>query len=368
LLRLQNPIRGYAWGSHDYIAKVQGRPVPTAEPEAELWVGAHPDSPSTVDSQPLDKLIESAPEQYLGAEAVTRFGVRLPFLTKILAAQRPLSMQAHPDAAQAAAGFAHEERTGAAERNYVDPYHKPEMVVALEEFEALCGFRSPSESAVVLAGLGVRALEPVTAALRSGSLRDAVEKLYALPDPAAVAGAVATAHPLAGRLASFHPHDIGVVLALLLNHKVLRPGEAVWMPARTLHAYIRGAGVEAMAASDNVLRGGLTPKHKDVAELLRVLRFEPSPMPELMPETVVPGVITWPVPVPDFRFFRVTVSGAPIAFDPSGPRTALCVTGSATVADAGGSVTLRSGESAFGQAGAGPLTFTGDATLYLTSL
>ncbi|HZM75441.1 MAG TPA: mannose-6-phosphate isomerase, class I [Candidatus Limnocylindrales bacterium] len=373
MLPLQTIIRGYPWGSHEFIAKVQGRPAPTDEPEAELWIGAHPDSPSTIDSQPLDKLIKASPVRFLGEQAFQRFGPRLPYLMKLLAAQEPLSVQAHPDSAQARAGFMAEEAAGvpkgSTERSYADPFHKPELLVALEDFEALCGFRPLDESAAALAALGVPELDPVVRHLTSGSLRDALGYLLNLKESAVER--VAANDPLASRLAGFCPGDPGVMVALLLNHRRLRAGEAVWMPARTLHAYIQGAGVEIMAASDNVLRGGLTRKHVNVPELLRVLRFEPAPIPVVRAEPVADGVVTWPVPVPDFRLFRVTVTDAPVTLDPAGPRTVFCLTGTATVRDNEGGVRVAGGESAFGLAGAGPLTFTADgapAVLFVASL
>lgn len=373
---LQTIIRGYPWGSHEFIAKVQGRSAPTDEPEAELWIGAHPDSPSTYDSQPLDKLIEAAPEQFLGERTVERFGPRLPYLMKLLAARQPLSVQAHPDSAQAHAGFAAEEAAGIPKgspgRNYADPFHKPELLVALEDFDALCGFRPLDEATAALAALPVPELEPVVRMLASGSLRDALRTLLEMPE--SVAERVAAHDPLAARLARFYPGDPGVIVALLLNRTTLRPGEAVWMPARTLHAYVEGAGVEIMAASDNVLRGGLTSKHVDVTELLRVLNFEPAPIPVIAAEPVTGGVVTWPAPVPDFRLYRVTVTGSSITFDPAGPRTVLCLTGPAGVSDNAGGVTLSGGESAFGLAGSGPLTFSaesgsgGSAVIFVASL
>lgn len=371
---LQTIIRGYPWGSHEVIAKVQGRPAPTDEPEAELWIGAHPDSPSTIDSQPLDKLIEASPVRFLGEQAVQRFGPRLPYLMKLLAAQQPLSVQAHPDAAQADAGFLAEEAAGIAkaspERNYADPFHKPELLVALDDFEALCGFRPLDEAAAALAAPRVPELDPVVEMLTSGSLREALGYLLKMPE--SVIARVAANDPLAARLAGFYPADPGVLVALLLNHRTLRAGEAVWMPARTLHAYIAGAGVEIMAASDNVLRGGLTRKHVDVPELLRVLNFEPTPIPIVSAEKLADGVVTWPVPVPDFRLYRVDVTGVPVTLDPAGPRTVLCLTGAAMVSDNECGVTLSGGESAFGLAGQGPLTFTaargGSAVLFVASL
>lgn len=376
MLPLQTIIRGYPWGSHEVIARVQGRPVPTDEPEAELWIGAHPDSPSTIDSQPLDKLIEAAPRQYLGERAVQRFGSRLPYLMKLLAARQPLSVQAHPDSAQAYAGFTAEEAAGVGkgspERSYHDPFHKPELLVALEDFDALCGFRPPAEAAAALAALGIPELEPVVTMLLAGDLRGSLGTLLMAEEK--LVERVAAHDPLAARLARFYPGDPGVVVALLLNHRTLRAGEAVWMPARTLHAYLEGAGIEIMAASDNVLRGGLTRKHVDVPELLRVLNFEPAPVPVISPERVADGVVTWPVPVPDFRLYRVTVTGAPVTLDPDGPRAVFCLTGSASVRDNDGAVTLSGGESAFGLAGGGPLTFAAqaragdDVVLFVASL
>ena len=363
MLPLQTIIRGYPWGSHEFIAKVQGRTAPTDEPEAELWIGAHPDSPSTVDSQPLDKLIEASPELFLGERTVQRFGPRLPYLMKLLAAQQPLSVQAHPDAAQARAGFMAEEAAGvpkgSPERSYADPFHKPELLVALEDFDALCGFRPLDEAAGALGALGIPELDPVVRMLSAGDLRGALGTLLASKEE--VVERVAAHDPLAAKLARFYPGDPGVIVALLLNRRTLPAGEAVWMPARTLHAYIEGAGVEIMAASDNVLRGGLTRKHVDVPELLRVLNFEPSPVPILCAERVCDGVVTWPVPVPDFRLYRVAVTGAPVTLDPAGPRTVFCLTGPASVRDNDGAVTLSGGESAFGLAGSGPLTFAAEA-------
>ncbi len=367
MYRLQSQIRGYPWGSRDFIAKVQGRPYPTPGPEAELWIGAHPDSPSAVDGAgTLDRLIATAPDTFLGAGAVAQFGPRLPYLMKLLAAQEPLSLQAHPDAEQARHGFA------ASHPCYVDAFHKPELMLALEEFEALCGFRPPAESARLLGALGVTSLTPVIDALAAGDLRHAVSTLLGWPEAERVGlvAAVAQRHALAGQLAGYYPQDMGVIVALLLNHVVLQPGEAIWMPAGTLHAYVRGAGVEIMASSDNVLRGGLTRKHIDVAELLRVLRFEPMQIPLAQAIEVADGVSTWPVPVPDFRLTRLSLAGRvhTVELDAAGPRTVLCLSGEVDVADKRGAVGLTGGESAFSPADGGPMTFDGSGEIYLASL
>ncbi|MGR6317379.1 mannose-6-phosphate isomerase, class I [Micromonospora soli] len=376
---LQGRIRDYAWGSRTAIAELQGRPVPSAGPEAELWLGAHPGAPATVDrdGSPVDltDLLLAEPAHWLGERLVGRFGTRLPFLLKVLAADAPLSLQAHPDADQARAGYAADvDRV-----NYVDPYHKPELLVALSEFEALCGFRDPAVSAAALAAFGVPALEPVVAALRAGpaGLREAVRLLLSWPE-AERAGLVAgvlsadAAGPeavLARALAVDYPGDPGVLVALLLHHVRLAPGEAIWMPAGNLHAYLRGTGVEIMAASDNVLRGGLTPKRIDVDELLRVLRFEVLDEPVVRAVPVAPGVVTWPVPIEDFALHRVEVTpgGPEVRLALPGPRVVLCRAGQLTVDDGVGTVTLGPGQAAVGTAAGGALVFGGAGEAYVAT-
>ncbi|MFY1690229.1 mannose-6-phosphate isomerase, class I [Plantactinospora sp. WMMB782] len=385
---LHGRIRDYAWGSRTVLARLQGRPVPSDGPEAELWLGAHPGDPSTLDRDGAPRNLVDAfaedPGRWLGVDVIDRFGQRLPFLLKVLAPEAPLSLQAHPDAEQARAGYAAETTDPElTHRNYVDPYHKPEMLVAVSPFRALCGFRDPKLSADLLDAFGVPALAPVVAALRGGvdGLPAAVRALLSWPSSeraelvAAVlaaevgeqfAGSAELARDLAGR----YPADPGVLVALLLNHVSLAPGEAIWMPAGNLHAYLHGAGVEILAASDNVLRGGLTPKHVDVRELLRVLRFEVLADPVVSPVPVAPGVVTWPVPVDDFALHRVRLDGGvrSARLDLLGPRIALCLAGEVTVADAAGSTLLGQGGAAIGRADGGTVTVTGEGDLYLASV
>jgi len=381
---VEAPIRPYAWGSRSAIAGLQGRPVPTSEPEAELWLGAHPGAPAvlTESGTPLDRAVAADPEGLLGADVARRFDGRLPFLLKILAAEAPLSMQAHPDLAQARAGFAAEEAAGvplgAPNRTYADANHKPELLVAVgeEPFDALCGFRAPAESAEALGALRVAALGEIVDALRMSdpatALHSAVSYLVELPESvvAAVVSAAADrpGYELVGELARRYPTDPGVVLALLLNRVHLAPGEAVWMPAGNLHAYLRGVGVEIMAASDNVLRGGLTPKHVNVPELLRVLRYEVLADPVLRPTAVAPGVVTWPVPVDDFALHRATVDGVPVELPGDGPRIVLCLRGEATVDCGGAAVRLRGCDAAFVRPGPKPLTVSGTADVFQASV
>ena len=390
--RLRGAVRPYAWGSRTVLAQLQGRPSPSDELEAELWLGAHPGDPATLQEpgEPvsLAELIAHDPKGQLGAEVVDEFGVRLPYLMKVLAADAPLSLQAHPDAEYARAAFAAQEADPAAPRNYTDGFHKPEMLVALTPFDALCGFRAPDVSAAVLEELQVPALVPVVAELRTGvtGLRAAVRTLLTWPEgdrPGLVQAVVAAAsakpadHPyatsfvLAEDLAAHYPGDPGVLVALLLNQVRLAPGEAIWMPAGNLHAYLNGAGVEIMAASDNVLRGGLTPKRVDVDELLRVLRFEVLDEVVLPAADVAPGVVTWPVPAREFVLHRVQVdSDRPsVTLPVQGPRVVLCVRGAVAVVDAhGGEVTVPTGAAAFAAADDGTVTVTGTGEVFVASV
>jgi mannose-6-phosphate isomerase len=377
---LDAPIRGYAWGSRTAIAGLQGRPTPTEAPEAELWLGAHPGAPAVLadSGTPLDAAITADPVGLLGDDVAGEYGPRLPFLLKVLAAAEPLSLQAHPDPVQAAAGFAAEDAAGvprnAPHRTYVDAHHKPELLVAVEEFDALCGFRSPAGSADLLAALGVPALAEVVADLRrpdpADALRAAVTGLLRHASPGHLVAAVVEAaagrrgYELVGELAARYAADAGVVLALLLNRVRLRPGEAVWMPAGNLHAYLRGLGVEIMAASDNVLRGGLTPKHVNVPELLRVLRFEVLVDPVVRPVEVSPGVDTWPVPVRDFALFRAVPRGGSVELPGDGPRVVLCLRGEVTVDDGVAAVALRGGTAAFAAAGTKPVVVSGTGEVF----
>jgi mannose-6-phosphate isomerase len=388
---LVGTIRDYAWGSRTAIAQLQDRPVPSPGPEAELWLGAHPAAPATLirpdGPVSLADGIAEAPERMLGPAVAERFGPRLPYLLKVLAADAPLSLQAHPDADYARKAYAAEQAAGTLPRNYADPYAKPELLVAVTRFEALCGFRDPAASAELLAGLKVPALEPLVDRLAAGAeaLREVVTELLTWPEPGrpelvqAVAEAAAAAghgegssngaaeYAVAARLAAHYPGDVGVVVALLLNRVELEPGEAIWMPAGNLHAYLRGTGIEVMAASDNVLRGGLTPKHVDVAELLRVLRFESLADPKVTPVTLAPGLVTWPTPAAEFALYEVRPSGATVELAAPGPRTVICLSGMVTADDGDAPVTLRCGEAGFGPAAGRPLRVDGDGTAYVAT-
>jgi mannose-6-phosphate isomerase len=391
---LENPIREYAWGSRTAIAELQGRSAPTAAPEAELWMGAHPLAPSRVriDGHRVSLLewIERHPDAVLGARVRHRFAGRLPFLFKVLAVERPLSIQAHPDARQAREGFDREEALGigldAPERSYRDRSHKPELICALTPFDALRGFRPVAEIRAHLEALGAPSLDPERAHLagpEEGALRSFLGGLLAmepdrrarvLDEVAAAAPARAETEPALAaclRLREAHPHDIGVLAPLFLNAVRLEPGQAMFLPAGELHAYLHGVAIELMANSDNVLRGGLTAKHVDVPELLRVLRFRATRVEVLISEDG-DGEAHYRTPAEEFRLSRLAVAPpAPAARDRvRGVELLLCTAGAVEIAPAGPgpSLALTKGSSCVVPACVGGYRIRGAGTLYCASV
>ncbi|WP_371502491.1 mannose-6-phosphate isomerase, class I [Kitasatospora sp. NBC_00374] len=387
---LRNPVRAYAWGSTTAIPALTGS-GPSATPQAELWMGAHPSAPSCLDRadgpHPLDRLIADDAEGLLGATTVERFGPTLPFLFKILAAERALSLQVHPTGEQARAGFAAEEAAGipadAPHRTYRDPGHKPELICALGEFEALCGFRPAEGTARLLDELALPLLAPWAVALRH---RPAEEVLPALlrhilddvrlgpADLATVAealrrvadgdGPYAEACAAYARTAAQYPGDPGLVAALLLNHIRLRAGQALYLAAGVPHAYLRGTGVELMANSDNVLRCGLTAKHVDVAGLLAVTVFRTGE-PEILTAAPARDGIEerFPSPAAEFRLSRLRPTGTPARVDLPTPQILLCTVGRARLhAAADQGLDLRPGQAAYLRPFAGPVHLTGPDT------
>ncbi|MGA4540285.1 mannose-6-phosphate isomerase, class I [Uniformispora flossi] len=392
--RLANPVRVSTWGSTTAIPEILGV-APTGEPQAELWMGAHPGDPSHIDRgagpRSLADVIAAAPEAELGAAVAERFGARLPFLLKVLAAEQPLSLQVHPNPAQAAAGFADEEARrvplDAPYRNYGDASHKPELACALGDLEALCGFREVPGTVKLLDQLAVPELQPCIDALRGSpeaeGLRFAMTHALTLPDDrrAVVVGEVKAAclrvadtpSPFAAAcaavadLAHRHPADPGVVAALLLNHVRLADGEAVYFAAGLPHSYLRGVFVEILANSDNVLRCGLTDKHIDIAELLRVLEFRAGPVDVLKPVEGVDGEQAYPTPVPDFRLSRFVLdaAGPSRVLHAAAPQILLCTAGAAVLAPEGGpELRLARGESVYVPAGDPPIAVTGEGALF----
>jgi mannose-6-phosphate isomerase len=361
---LENPIQEYAWGSHTVLARFLDRPAPTENPQAELWIGAHPAAPSRLSSDAsLGELITGDPEAALGPESVAAFGPRLPFLLKVLAVAEPLSLQVHPDREQAERGFAAERRPeGDPARNYKDDWSKPEILCALTDFHALCGLRDPVESAESLSR--IPALSPVVDLLRAGDLCGAVERILTWPSPKEVVTEV-TAEPYAS-LATRHPGDMGVIVAMLLNEVRLLPGQALYVPPRRPHAYLSGTGIELMAGSDNVLRAGLTPKHVDVPELLSVTSFDPSPADVIEPERH-PGEEVYVTPAPEFRLSRLDAAQRPV-LPAAGPQLLLCADGEVHLRRDAEELDLRRGNAVFVEHQGGPIQVEGTGALYRASL
>lgn len=437
---ITNTPRDYAWGSRTAIAELLGRRA-SGGPEAELWLGAHPAWPSVVtDATPglagqrLDAVIATDPARFLGPRYTT-----LPFLLKVLAAEQPLSLQAHPDADQAKAGFARENEAGLAldapERNYRDASPKPELILAVSPtFEALAGFQHVSTLRLMLEELVVSTsgedraaisafaerlaagdpaatgstgsskhiaeegtpLEGTTVPPHSGegnSLHDTVAWLLRGGDDvdalvAAITRTAATApanssfgRELAtvGRLAELHPGDPGIVLSLLLNRISLPQGQALFLPAGNIHAYLEGVGIELMAASDNVLRGGLTGKHIDVDELLDVVVFQQNPMPRVQPDSPVPGVDVFRTDGDDFVLARIglgdaaavhgyTLAGPESAtFTLTGPAIALVVSGGLRISGATDATNVGRGDAVLITPDEGTVTFTGSGIAYVAT-
>lgn len=348
---IEGSVRSYAWGSRTALAELTGRPAPTDHPEAEIWFGAHPAAPSTVVSEDvtLDEFIAADPAAKVGAGYET-----LPFLLKLLAADKALSLQAHPTKEQAQEGFAAENAAGvpldAFQRNYKDDNHKPELVVALTKFHALAGFRPVSRTLQLLEALDVPELASYLSLLGSGDdaadLRGlfttwvSLPRDFVLPLIDAVVGRcrvllsdatgcsveewMRPSLETVVTLSTEYPGDAGIICSLLLNRVTLQPGEGLYLDAGQLHAYLGGVGVEIMANSDNVLRSGLTTKHIDVAELMRVLRCEPLADPRLAADE--DGV--YQTPAPEFSLRRMVRGDVR---EVSGPAIVLSVGAGVTV-------------------------------------
>jgi mannose-6-phosphate isomerase len=392
--RLTTAIQNYAWGSPTAIPSLLGVAA-DGTPVAEAWFGAHASAPSHcvgddgVPGVPMTEVIAADAAGVLGDGVEARFGAALPYLLKVIAAERPLSLQVHPHVEAARAGYALEEERGvprdAPHRNYRDRNHKPELVYALTKFEALCGFRAPRRAAELLDGLGSALAEDLRTTLASQPTAKGIEAAFTRllrpetrPSAAEVAEIVdaCAARLEAGspspradrtvvRLDAAYPGDPGVVTSLLLNPVTLQPGEALFVPAGGVHAYLKGLGVEIMASSDNVLRAGLTPKHVDVDELLRNVDYVAAPPIRIAPERFHGATRVYYAPVDDFEL-SVTgvVDGQTHPLPGRGPRILLCIEGRMVVSSRDdGELELTRGAAAFVPAADGPLTVHGAGTL-----
>lgn len=365
---LDGYVQNYAWGSTSLLPEFLGR-EPDDRPQAELWLGAHPVLPSRLRGVSLDQAIADHPHEYLGPNAPTDAD-SLPFLLKVMAVETPLSIQVHPSKSQAEAGFRAEEAAGisrhASNRNFRDANHKPEIICALTEFSLLCGFAGDGETRVRLRVIRDAASLDAQKTLDTIPLPDGTpnrrrEMLRAILstshlDMPEVTDAIRNVAPdlrlgHLGAIADHYPTDPGVLVAALMNHRVLQPEEAMFFAAGTTHAYLHGLGIELLANSDNVVRAGLTPKHIDIGELLRICNPEPSSA-ELVSPVRIGEVATWATACTDFELSQVNpgpTAPSVVGVD-AGPRIVLCTSGSVTLGAAPGtslSVTLSRGMAAW---------------------
>ncbi len=362
--RLKNPVQHYDWGTIDAIPRLLGIENPSRRPFAELWMGAHPKAPSTARTRegdiPLSDLIAYSPETALGPPIRRRFGSSLPFLFKVLSAALPLSIQAHPSRQKAEKGFERENLASipldAPERNYRDPNHKPEMVVALQEFEGLCGFRPMDQIVRLVRAALPREYRSIVGPLERNPGKVELSVLFyrfitfsenkkrdilyyterrikrALEvekdmEIRRVLGWVLT-------LMAIYPGDIGALAPFILNLFRLEPGQALYIRPGQIHAYFKGTVLEIMANSDNVLRGALTSKHVDVPELLSVLSFDPESLSPFEAVPVDDSVREYPSRAEDFRLDRILLAGGRSAGRRlPGPEILLCLDGSVEVSD-----------------------------------
>lgn len=369
------PISGaahhYDWGCPRTIPELLGE-QPDGSPFAELWFGAHPKSPSLLtDGTPLNEAVAAEPERLLGEDVRLTFGDELPFLVKLLAPAKALSLQVHPTKERAIAGFEAEEATGVPRdhplRNYPDRNHKPEMVFALTTFQALSGFRAPRRAIEMLEGLSSPLAERMRASLSrrdATAMHETFAQLLSADRPSAddVAALVAEVGARLDRVESpspridrtvvqlggWHPGDPGTAAVLLLNPVTLQPGEAMFVGAGNVHCYLAGLGLEVLANSDNVVRAGLTSKHVDAATLLEIVDTAAAPPVRLGPERVSPAVDVYYAPVDDFELaVATTLPGGTIRLPGRGPRIVVGLDGEVTAHAGTDAVVLRPGRAAF---------------------
>jgi len=389
---LKNPIQEYAWGSKTAIQTLIGLPVPSEKPAAELWLGAHPKAPSEVmiegEWQSLEKIIERDPVSVLGKGVAERFSNKLPFLFKVLAADRPLSIQVHPNFEEAREGFERENRLGiplnASERNYKDANHKPEILCAITPFEGLKGFRTPEDIIDLMDRVSVSTLSDELSRLRretdGSGLKRFFTSLISMDQTRrervideAIRGAEGCINEdrlfyWMVELNREYPGDIGVLSPLIFNLVELGPGEAIYIPANELHAYLKGVGMELMANSDNVLRGGLTPKHVDVPELLKIVSFTPEPVRKVTPSGGLPGEKIYATPAEEFQLSVISVANRDpfISERDRGVEIMICMEGGAEIKDleSGQVETVAKGKSLLIPSALSQYQIVGEATIY----
>lgn len=382
MYKLTNPMINSHWGCTVSMSELFGYENKDKKPMAELWMGAHPKSPSYVNvdgaSSALNLLIEENPVMMLGAETAEKFSVRLPFLFKVLSAKTPLSIQSHPSKKQAEAGWAKENALkialDASERNYKDDNHKPELVYALTPYHALNGFRSIDEIIFLWEGLNITdenislALNQLVKDPTSKGLKAFYQQIMISTNVKSLVAEIVlsctdlllipelnetkrTAYQAVLELNNFYENDIGVLSGILLNYIVLQPNEAMYLTAGTLHAYLKGTALELMANSDNVLRGGLTPKHVDIDELMNTIHFEPLSYEHLKFSAVQKNQYTqvYQPPIPDFKLsvINLTDSHTSIENFSNSADILFVISGEAEISCDNFKQTLKVGESIF---------------------
>ena len=365
--KLIGRVQPYAWGSRTVLAELSGRPAPTPEPEAELWLGAHEAAPARLGDTTLDRVIAADPAGTLGADLAARTDGRLPFLLKVLAPERALSIQCHPDAQQA---------LDAVPGTYADRSPKPEAVVPLTPFEMFAGMLPYDEIVARLISFGIPELHALAAesltahdilagilAVPADTRHDLVERMLSALDGAhAVPAGVAVA---LRSVAQDYPGDIGLIVLLTMQHRVEAPGSYLFVPAGVLHAYVRGAAIEILANSDNVVRAGLTPKKIDVPELLRIVQVHRQMVSEVGDRHE--RVVRYPQSAEQFSLSVVDPGEEPAQIVETGPRIVLALGAPVRVACDGEALTLTPGEASFVQAAEGPLTISGAGTAYVAA-
>jgi mannose-6-phosphate isomerase len=389
---MKNTVQEYAWGSFTAIAELLGNGSPSKTPQAELWMGAHPKAPSMVKCDgnwiSLLELIEKNPKHILGKKVAEKFDNRLPYLFKVLAAAKPLSIQAHPSRDQAKQGFERENRQGipldAYNRNYKDDNHKPECICAQTLFWALNGFRKISSIVGLLEKICPQGLKKQLDTLRRQQspieLKNFFRTLMTMNhkrQTKIIAHAVSNAKkftdddPAYKWMIDLHkeyPADIGVFSPILLNLICLEPGQAMFLPAGELHAYLDGVGIELMANSDNVLRGGLTPKYIDMPELLNVLNFEEREVNILETKQINECECVYESHAEEFILSIIDVKEGIIYNSPAhrSIEILLCTDGKATITDLGKNdkVVIDRGKSVIIPAVVKKYSVQGNATLY----
>ncbi|MGO2304584.1 MAG: mannose-6-phosphate isomerase [Providencia sp.] len=369
MLKMINKVQHYDWGSKTALTKLYGISNPNNLPMAELWMGAHPKASSDVivpESNQvisLETLISSDPDKYLGKNIAQHYG-RLPYLFKVLCAAQPLSVQVHPNKTYAEVGFAKENAAGISLdspiRNYKDDNHKPELIYALTPFKAMNAFRPLSEIAQLLDF--VSAAHPDIQLFVQSPSEEKLARLFAQilnltgeQKELALGVLKAALNSRQGepwnsikQMVSLYPEDNGLFSPLLLNVVELQPGEAMFLYARTPHAYLEGVGLEVMANSDNVLRAGLTNKHIDITELIANIDFKPTEADDLLSIPEKYGNIwKYNIPVEDFSFNIYSINDSGIAVDNNTASILFCIEGELVLSSGNDIINIGSGESIF---------------------